>query len=82
MKQVNRTSAFLLWLACVSSTLAQTDQPRQAILVAQTTMARPQHGEKDDAALDARQEKRALQIFLTSVEKQITSAADGMPADK
>jgi hypothetical protein len=82
MKQVNRISAFLLWLACVSSMLAQTDQPRRRILVTQTTLARPQHGEKDDAALDARGEKRALQIFLTSVEKQITSAADAMPADK
>jgi uncharacterized damage-inducible protein DinB len=32
--------------------------------------------------LHVQREKRALQIFLNSVEKQIASAADAMPADK
>jgi hypothetical protein len=83
MKQVNWIFASLLWLACTSSTLAQTDQPGRRVLVAQTTMALPQQrAEKDDATLDAQREKRALQIFLMSVEKQIVSAADAMPADQ
>jgi len=34
------------------------------------------------ATLDAQREKRALQIFLKSVETQIVSAADAMPAVK
>lgn len=81
MKQVNWISASLLWLACASSTLAQTNQPRG--FVAQTAMALPQqHTEKDGATLSAQREKHALQIFLVSVEKQIVSAADAMPADK
>ena len=36
----------------------------------------------DTVALDAAAEKRALQIFLKSVEKQIASAAEAMPAVK
>jgi hypothetical protein len=83
MKQVNWIFASLLWLACASSTLAQTEQPGGKVLVAQTTMALPQqHAEKDGATLSAQREKRALQIFLMLVEKQIVSAADAMPADK
>ena len=34
------------------------------------------------ASLNAQQEKHALQIFLKSVEKQIVSLAEAMPADK
>jgi DinB superfamily len=40
-----------------------------------------QHAEKD-GALSAQREKRALQMPLAPVEKQIVSAADAMPADK
>jgi folate-dependent tRNA-U54 methylase TrmFO/GidA len=36
----------------------------------------------DAAALDAQQEKRALQSLLTISEKQIVPAVDAMPADK
>jgi uncharacterized damage-inducible protein DinB len=37
---------------------------------------------KNDASLDARQEKRALESLMKIVEKEITSAVDAMPADK
>ena len=37
---------------------------------------------KNDASLDARQEKRAFESLLNLVEKQIISAVDAMPADK
>ena len=37
---------------------------------------------KNDAALDAQGEKRALQSLMKIVEKEIISAVDAMPADK
>jgi hypothetical protein len=37
---------------------------------------------KNDASLDARQEKRALESLLKIVEKEIISTVDAMPADK
>ena len=37
---------------------------------------------KNDASLDARQEKRALQSLMKIVEKEIISTVDAMPADK
>ena len=37
---------------------------------------------KNDASLDARQEKRALESLMKIVEKEIMSTVDAMPADK
>src|SRR6516225_12022698 len=37
---------------------------------------------KNDASLDAQQEKRALQSLMKIVEKEILSAVEAMPADK
>jgi hypothetical protein len=37
---------------------------------------------KNDASLDARQEKRALESLMKIVEKEIISTVDAMPADK
>src|SRR5215468_9320745 len=37
---------------------------------------------KNDASLDAQQEKRALQSLMKIVEKEIISTVDAMPADK
>jgi uncharacterized damage-inducible protein DinB len=37
---------------------------------------------KNDASLDARQEKRAFESLMKIVEKEIISAVDAMPADK
>jgi uncharacterized damage-inducible protein DinB len=37
---------------------------------------------KNDASLDARQEKRALEYLMKIVEKEIISTVDAMPADK
>ena len=37
---------------------------------------------KNDASLDARQEKRALESLMKIVEKEIISMVDAMPADK
>jgi len=40
------------------------------------------HGGNGATTLDALREKRALQVLLKSVEQQIVSAADAMPADE
>jgi uncharacterized damage-inducible protein DinB len=65
------------WLACGGIALAQTAHP---VVLGQTDMTaqRTEHS----APLDVQREKRALHVFLKSVERQITSAAEAMPADK
>lgn len=74
------TGAGLIWCGSASG---QSAKPGANVSAVQAGMAA--HEEKmagDAAALDAGAEKRALQIFLKSVEKQIVSAADAMPAVK
>jgi uncharacterized damage-inducible protein DinB len=74
---------FLLCLAASGILLAQAGDPGEVRSVAQAGKARGQQAaESDIAPLDPQQEKCALQIFLTSVQKQIVSAAEAMPADK
>jgi uncharacterized damage-inducible protein DinB len=68
---------FLLVMTSSSIALAQT------ALVARAGMAASQQNTYEGpAVLDAPQEKRALQVFLKSVQTQIESAADAMPAVK
>ena len=81
MKQT--IGVFLLCLAASGILLAQAGDPGEVRSVAQAGKARGQQAaESDLAPLDPQQEKCALQIFLTSVQKQIVSAAEAMPADK
>ena len=83
MKNTNWVFASLLLLACNNVTLAQTKKVSSAVLVAQTSIpAARERVDKDAAALDAQREKRALQVFLKSVQTQIVPAADAMPAVK
>ena len=80
MRQMKWTLIFLLVLACNRGAQAQPDG---TVFAAQIGMvASQQHAEKGPATLDAQEEKRALQVFLKSVQTQIVSAADAMPADK
>jgi hypothetical protein len=82
MKRMNRMFLFLLLLAGSGAAPAQTDESGE-LTASQPVMAAPrQHPEKEQASLDAPREKHALQIFLKSIEKEIVSAADAMPADK
>ena len=67
MKTIKWVTVVVLWLAA-ASLLAQA-----APQVVDT---------KNDASLDAQQEKRALQSLMKIVEKEITSTVDAMPADK
>jgi uncharacterized damage-inducible protein DinB len=81
MKQTIWIFASAILLACTSIAPAETDKP--GVLLAQTAAALPpQADEKAPATLDASRERRALQILLRSLEKEIVSAADAMPADK
>jgi uncharacterized damage-inducible protein DinB len=83
MSQLKSIFTFLFLLGCSSTALALTDRPASMVFVAQTGMEVPQQpADQGAAALDARQEKRALQVHLKSVETRIMSAADAMPADK
>jgi uncharacterized damage-inducible protein DinB len=74
---------FLLVMTSSSIALAQTEVLGRTALVARAgTAASQQNAHDGPAALDAPQEKRALQVFLKSVQTQIVSAADAMPAVK
>jgi uncharacterized damage-inducible protein DinB len=70
-------------LLCTSIVPAQTGKPGRTALPVQTSVA-PTHqtGQEDPATLDAQRERRALQILLRSMAKEIVLAADAMPADK
>jgi uncharacterized damage-inducible protein DinB len=82
MRQMKWILVSILWLAGVGASPAQTDE-RGELTASQPGAVLPhQHAEKEEAALDAQRKKRALQIFLKSIEKEIVSAADAMPADK
>jgi uncharacterized damage-inducible protein DinB len=83
MKRMQSIFIFLLVLTCSSIALAHTDRRDRTFLVVQRGMAASQqHADKAAAALDAQREKRAIQVFLKSVQTQIVSAADAMPAVK
>jgi uncharacterized damage-inducible protein DinB len=83
LKQLNWIFAFLLWLACSGIALAQTDQQHKNVLGAQSGIAASnQHADNSTAPLDPQREKRAVQIFLKSVQTEIVAAAEDMPAYK
>ena len=83
MKQTTWIFASAILLVCTNIAPAETDKPGPMVLLAQTAVPLPhQADEKDPATLDAQRERRALQILLRSLEKEIVSAADAMPADK
>ena len=83
MTQIKSIFAFMLLLACSSIAVAQADGSGRTVLPAQTGMATSQQqADKGAPSLEAQREKRAMQVFLKSVQTQIVSAADAMPAVK
>ncbi len=78
---MKRTPIFLLWLAFASSATGQMRQPIRLTQLEQTGTAAPHDSSESTVPLDAAREKRALQIFLKSVEKAIASAAEAMPTN-
>jgi uncharacterized damage-inducible protein DinB len=76
---------FLFWFCLVYGrmTLAQATNASGVSPLAQSGGVRSQQAsENGTSALDAQREKHALQIFLKSVQNQIVSAAEAMPADQ
>src|SRR5438128_12179018 len=83
MKTIQIAFALAVAAACSVGAMAQTGQLNGNILLAQNDAA--QSGHQPDprtAPLDAQREKQALRIFLKSVQEQIVSAAEAMPATK
>ena len=79
MKTIKMTLAWALLAACSFDAMAQTDKN----LLSQSNAALAQQvSDRGAAVLDAQREKQALRIFLKSVQGQIVSAADAMPATK
>jgi len=75
----------VIWAGLIASGIAgaQTETRDSHVAVAPSGVpAHPGGEENHTATLDAGAEKHAMQIFLKSVEKQIVSAADAMPAVK
>jgi hypothetical protein len=66
-------TVFAAWLVAAASLLAQAAPQAVGTRVADM---------KNDATLDALQEKRAFESLMKLVEKEITSTVDAMPADK
>jgi len=79
MKTMKTALAWALLAACSTGAMAQTDKN----LLSQSNAALAQQGsDRGAAVLDAQRERQALRIFLKSVQRQIVSAADAMPATK
>ena len=79
MKQKHRIFLLLLWLVYGTVTMAQTDK---STILKTVVDVHQQNSGNTVAVLDAQREKGALLIFLKSVQTQIVSAAEAMPADK
>jgi hypothetical protein len=83
MRKVSLLVAVWAGLICGGIVLAQSEK-RDAKVSASPAgvMEHTEDVDNHSATLDAGAEKRALQIFLKTVQKEITSAADAMPAVK
>ncbi len=83
MKTMNMATALALLAACNVGALAQTGKPSSMVVLVETNAAQSeQKPDKRTVPLDAQRERQALRIFLKSVQDQIVSAAEAMPATK
>ena len=83
MKTMKMAIALALLAACNVGALAQTGKPSSMVLLVETNAAQSEHEpDKRTVPLDAQRERQALRIFLKSVQDQIVSAAEAMPATK
>jgi hypothetical protein len=73
MQKTTWITVFVVWLVAATSLLAQA-VPQVVDTKAADT--------KNDASLNAQQEKRAFESLIKIVEKEIISTVDAMPADK
>jgi uncharacterized damage-inducible protein DinB len=82
MKKMKMPFALALLAACSAGAFAQTGKPN-GILLAESDAAQSEHEhDKRTVPLDAHRERQALRIFLKSVQDQIVSSAEAMPATK
>ncbi|HKV82652.1 MAG TPA: DinB family protein [Candidatus Sulfotelmatobacter sp.] len=81
MKRMKLLITLALLAMCTAGATAQSSEPEKLILLAENGVGQSD-AEKTSVSLDARREKQALRIFLKSVEDQIESAAEAMPATK
>jgi uncharacterized damage-inducible protein DinB len=83
MKTMKMAIALALLAACNVGALAQTGKPSSMVFLVETNAAQSEHEpDKRTAPLDAQRERQALRIFLKSLQDQIVSAAEAMPATK
>jgi uncharacterized damage-inducible protein DinB len=83
MKETSLIVALLLLMPSARIAQGNTVKYDAVVSSAQENQAAAQDSaNKTSPLLDAQREKRARQIFLKSVEKQIVSAAEAMPAVK
>lgn len=75
-------SVCVFWLMCAGIMRAQMAKSSAGLIPEIGVADISQTAEHNNLALDAPQERRALRVFLTSVQKQIVSAAEAMPAVK
>ena len=81
MEKMEIAFALALLTVCSADAIAQTDKPRGIVLA--ESEAQSEHApERRTVSLDAQRERQALRIFLKSVQDQIVSAAEAMPATK
>ena len=81
MKQKHCIFLLLLLLVYGTITMAQPNKPKSNILKGAVDVHQ-QDSENNAPVLDAQREKAALLILLKSVQTQIVSAAEAMPAVK
>jgi uncharacterized damage-inducible protein DinB len=83
MRTANFLCLFWSLLACKSTALAQAEGSAKTVVTPQNAVATSsRQAENAVVSLDARREKRAMQVLLQAVRKEVVSAAEAMPADK
>jgi hypothetical protein len=82
MRRVGSISLFLVLLTFGGAVLAETRLARPVVVSHNEIAASPRSRGEGAVGLDAGREKHAIQVFLKSVQTQIVSAADAMPAVK
>jgi len=83
MKTMRMAFALVCLAVCSTGAIAQTGTSGGSILLAESDAAQSEHEpERRTVPLDAQRERQALRIFLKSVQDQIVSAAEAMPATK
>jgi uncharacterized damage-inducible protein DinB len=83
MKTMKMAFALACLAVCSAGAIAQTGTSGGTVLLAESDAAQSEHEpERRTVPLDAQREGQALRIFLKSVQDQIVSAAEAMPATK